>query len=320
MRPVFDLHQDLLPFERGLFPSSTSPGQTSFDSLAESDVRVVVATAFGYGSSGTLHDRDVNDAIEEQMSAYAARLRDSPGWLPVRRDMDVDRALRGGDGIVRRGLLLHVEGLHVFGRGDWERLERWHRLGWRSLGLVWNEPGPLAGSCTGDPAEGLTPLGRELVRWCGDQRVLIDLAHASEATFDGVASALGGPLVVSHAGARALVDDPRNVSDRQLRAVADSGGLVGAFFVAHYLRRDAAASLADVADHVTHMVEVAGIEHVGIGSDLGGLMDSTVPGLDTVGGFDALWEELARRGLGADELDAIAHGNARRVYGAVLGP
>jgi membrane dipeptidase len=186
------------------------------------------------------------------------------------------------------------------------------------FGLVHAHHNTLADSST-DPypmREGLTPLGRRYVEAVYAAGGLIDLAHASDASFaevEAIAARLGRPLVVSHANARAVTAHPRNLTDAQLLAIARSGGVVGVMFHAPVLRDDAKpATLGDVVRHIRHLLSVAGPAHVAIGSDLDGLV-TPVRGLRTHADLPALFAALREKGVDESTLRALAHGNALRV-------
>src|SRR5262249_47885311 len=138
-------------------------------------------------------------------------------------------------------------------------------LGVRMVSLTWNRRNPFADGVGELSDGGLSNLGRELVARLAGLGAMLDLAHASPRTFDGVLeTAPDAAVLVSHANCRALVASPRNLTDEQLHAVADRGGVVGVLAHPFVL---AAPTVASLADHVDHLVRVAGIEHAGLGGD-----------------------------------------------------
>lgn len=171
------------------------------------------------------------------------------------------------------------------------------------------------------PHGGLTPEGRRLVRAVYLAGGLIDVSHASDATFADIAAIareLAKPLIATHSNARAMTAHPRNLTDEQLREIAASGGLVGVDFHSQHLRDDRAqATIEDVVRHIEHMVAVMGAEHVAIGSDLDGGIQAA-GGLDTHAGASALFCTLVRSGMSLGTVRAIAGANALRVLGPYL--
>ena len=129
----------------------------------------------------------------------------------------------------------------------------------------------LAGDGSLEPANsGLSNLGRETIRRIEAEKLLLDLAHGGARTIAEAIAFAKRPLVISHTGARALIDHPRNVSDAAIRGVADKDGVVGVYFMP-YLAADSHAKGADVIAHVEHVANIAGEDHVGIGTDNGPL-------------------------------------------------
>jgi membrane dipeptidase len=190
--------------------------------------------------------------------------------------------------------------------------------GVRLFGLVHTHHNRLATSSS-DPhpsAGGLTARGRRFVEAVYAAGALVDVSHASDATFDDVAAIAARhrkPLVASHSNARAVTEHGRNLTDAQLRAIAASGGVVGVLFHAPFVRDDwREASVLDVADHVMHMRAVMGPGHVGVGSDLDGLI-APAKGLSSHAGYAALADALDGRGLDRGAIAGVLGGNAARV-------
>ena len=257
------------------------------------------------------------------IAALAFALVREGGARLVRDAGDLDACL-ADDGPL--GVILHIEGAEAIGE-DLAALELWYAAGLRSLGPVWSRPNRFGDGVqfkfpsTPDTGGGLTPAGRALVRRCAELGIAVDLSHLTEAGFWDVARALDGPLIASHSCAHALVPASRNVTDEQIRAIAASGGLVGINFEVSMIRPDsrriADTPLTRIAEHVRHVAELVGVEHVAFGSDFdGALMPSAVR---TARELPALIETLRADGYTEVELAAIAHGNWRRVLAAAWG-
>jgi len=262
---------------------------------------------------------------------------------------DVDRAFAAG----RIASLLGAEGGHSIA-GSLGVLRSLYALGVRYMTLTHNSNVGWADSGTDVPdARGLTDFGRSVVREMQRLGMLVDLSHVSEATMHAVLDTATAPVIFSHSSAKALCDNPRNVPDDVLRRLAAGGGVCMVTFVAFFvsqecadwldgLRKEAArrgidardlgalfsmkdewerahpvpaATMAQVADHVEHVRQVAGIEHVGIGGDFDGTTDLPV-GLEDVSYYPALFAELLRRGWSEADCRALAGGNILRVMRA----
>jgi len=240
--------------------------------------------------------------------------------VELRAAEDLDAVADG-----RIGLLLTLEGAASFGSDPW-LADVLADLGVRMASLTWNEANAFAGGC--GAAGGLTALGEQLVDRLLARGVMLDLAHASDRTFADVVARIGdGTVLVSHAGCRAVYDHPRNVTDAQLRALAEHDGVLGV--MAHPLVVDPARpDVERLIDHVDHAVEIAGIDHVGLGGDfmrqivhaVGGRSpdgempyDAAIEGLEGPEQWPAFADALARRGYDAEARAAVLGGNMLRL-------
>jgi membrane dipeptidase len=199
--------------------------------------------------------------------------------------------------------------------------------GLRSIGPVWSRSNifahgvPFRFPSGPDTGPGLTPAGRDFVRACNARRLLIDLSHLNEAGFWEVAKLSDAPLVASHSNAHAVCAHSRNLTDRQLDAIAESKGLVGVNFAVQFIRPDgrkqADSPLDMLVDHVVHLVEHLGEDGVALGSDFDGAL---IPAeIGDVAGLPALVEALRRRGFDGESLEKICHRNWLRVLEATWG-
>lgn len=166
---------------------------------------------------------------------------------------------------------------------------------------------------------GLSPFGKEFVSEMNRMGMLVDVSHVSDKSFYDVLEHSFAPVVATHSCCRALSDHPRNMDDGMIRALAESGGVVQVNFYPLFLdagRDKAKSSYKRVADHIDHVVGIAGVESVGIGSDFDGI-DCTPAGLEDISKLPVLFSELSLRGYSENELDMIAGGNFLRVMKAV---
>jgi len=157
-----------------------------------------------------------------------------------------------------------IEGADVL-CGDLHALERLTELGMRSMLPVYNRENAAGGGCYDPPHHGLSRFGRELVRRQNALGVIVDASHCSLQTSLDMCTLSSRPVVFSHSNCRALTDHPRNISDDQIRAAASTGGVVGISGVSAFLGSDDLP--AAICANILHVVEIAGIDHVGIGLD-----------------------------------------------------
>jgi membrane dipeptidase len=219
--------------------------------------------------------------------------------------------------------VLHLEGAEAID-SDLESLGLWYAAGLRSLGPVWSRPNrfahgvPFISPSSPDTGPGLTAAGHQLIKCCAELGILVDLSHLNEAGFWDVARLDLGPLVASHSGVHALCPTSRNLTDRQLDAIAGSGGMVGIVYACPFLRSDFAddsdTPLELIAGHARYVADRIGVDHVGLGSDFDG---ATIPAsLGDVAGVPRLLDALSEAGFDDTELAAITWANWRRVLGA----
>jgi microsomal dipeptidase-like Zn-dependent dipeptidase len=259
---IIDLHQDLLAHINHKHEWNQSD-QTDWDALERNDVKCVVATAFPLPKNENWLDSITNDLIDRDFHEYVEFTHDRPNWELVTGGEQLKRIVDSDD---LHGVLMHIEGLNVF--PGWDKLEQWYRLGWRSLGIVWNVTNELGGG-TKDTTSGLTLLGKEMIDWCARKKMIVDFAHMNEPTFWQSSDVYNGPIVISHGNACALCKNARNYTDSQLDTVHRTGGVIGVFFARSYVTGTDKAGICDVANHIDYIVEKIGIDHVAIGSDFG---------------------------------------------------
>lgn len=233
----------------------------------------------------------------------------------------------------RVGLMLTIEGAGPLGE-DIALLRNLHRLGLRSVILTWFKANPSADGVGEERNGGLSAFGRELVAEMNRLGMLIDVSQTSPASFDDVLRLSTRPVMASHSNCSGVHPHRRNLTDAQLRALADNGGLVGiTCFPGHV--GDGVVGLDDLMRHVDHAVDVAGIEHVAIGLNLvvhtpeearefyersnieyGALQ---LTGLEDVDRMPALTERLLERGYDDEQVRAVLGGNLLRVIRDVMG-
>jgi membrane dipeptidase len=298
-----------------------------------------------------LQGQEAVTATLEQIDVVYRMLRAYPDTFELALTADdVERIEKQG----RIASLIGMEGGHSIDN-SLGALRMFYRLGARYLTLTHSKNTAWADSCTDTPASGgLSPFGEEVVREMNRLGMLVDLSHTSPETMDDALRVTAAPVIFSHSSARAVNDVPRNVPDAILERLPANGGVVMVTFVPGFLspavtewnrlqgaeqarlaalhpsEPDAVsagvdawtrahpaprATIADAADHVDHIRQVAGIDHIGLGGDFDGI--TSVPqGLEDVSTYPALLAELLRRGYSEEDLRKIAGLNVLRVLRA----
>ena len=228
-------------------------------------------------------------------------------------------------------------------------LRTFYELGARYMTLAHFQNTPWADSATDIPqANGLTDFGREVVREMNRLGMLVDLSHVSSATMSDALGVTEAPVLFSHSSARALTNIPRNVPNDILKRLPGNGGVVMVAFFPFFVTKEDMSNwvippvpggpesdpalvearkrwlvenpppqttMADVADHIDHVRDVAGIDHVGLGSDFDGMpsVEAVPEGLEDVSKYPMLVGELVRRGYSDEDVLKVMGGNVLRV-------
>ncbi|WP_316859639.1 dipeptidase [uncultured Cohaesibacter sp.] len=256
-------------------------------------------------------------ALEVTMSMMACALRleqqDGSNIKICLSSDDVDLAMKEG----KIALLLHIEGAEAID-GEFESLDVLHAAGLRSIGPVWSRSNifghgvPFNFPGSPDTGPGLTDLGKELVRRCNAMGILIDLSHLNEKGFWDIHAIGEKPLIATHSNVHALCPSPRNLTDKQLAAIAETNGLVGLNYSVGFLREDGDKSKIDMSldimvDHLAYLVDKLGEDGVGLGSDFDG---TTIPQkIGSCAGNKALIDQMRQRGFGETLIEKIAYKN-----------
>lgn len=192
----------------------------------------------------------------------------------------------------------------------------YHAQGLRVLSLVHGASNEFADSATSEPEwNGISPAGRELVAEANRLGILIDHSHASDAVFDQLLEISRAPIILTHTGADAVYEHPRNIDDARIRRLAQAGGVIQVNSFGTYLK-DPAKGPPDFEDymrHVLHILRVAGPEHVGFGADWDG--GGGVAGYEDVSLLPKLTARLLAEGYTEKQLEAMWSGNLLRVLG-----
>ena len=228
---------------------------------------------------------------------------------------DVREAERKG----KVAAMLSIEGGEAV-EADLGVLRMLHRLGVRAMTLTWNGRNQIAdGAAEARTKGGLTNFGVELVGEMNRIGMVVDVSHISDAGFFDVIETTTKPIIASHSNCRALCNHRRNLTDEMIKALADKGGVMGMNFAPDFIDgRKENATLERLLDHVGHVVKIAGVDHVGLGSDFDGI-ETTPKGLEDVARMPYLTEGLIKKGYKEDYILKILGENFLRVFSEVIG-
>ncbi len=267
--------------------------------------------------------REIPPPAEYFEIAYKAYLREmelnSDEILPAYTVEDVESNYKNG----KMSSILTVED-GVTLDGKIENVDDYFKRGVRMVALTWNHENSLGYPQSQDPKEhmrGLKPFGIEAVRRMNELGIAVDTSHLSEGGFWDVAKYSTKPFIASHSCARALCDVGRDLTDEQLKALGNKGGVVGVNYLAGFLhpvktKEDDYTTVEEVVKHLRHMANVAGIESVAFGSDYDGMGSKLEWG-------DASGQQMLVKGLEKsftpDEIEKICYKNVLRVFRDIIG-
>ena len=201
---------------------------------------------------------------------------------------------------------------------DIDNVDRYRSRGVAYMTLCHNGDNDICDSHKGNNEhKGLSDLGREVVARMNKVGMMVDLSHASEKSFWDALECSSKPIICSHSSSRALCDHTRNLTDEQMRALASSGGVAQVCLYSGFLKKGGNATVDDAIRHIMHMIDVMGINHVGIGSDFDG--GGGLPGLEDASWFVTLTERLMAEGLSDYDLSLVWGRNFLSVWSANIG-
>lgn len=288
--------------------------QSDFVRLQEGNVSAIfgVSCAFGVSADGKIipsnsHKKDTT----EQVNLYLDFKKQKPASINTIKSKKDLNSVADFD----LSILLAIEGADSI--QSKEVLEEFFDLGVRSIGLTWSYDNALAGGC----AEGgqLTEIGKEIIKHMESLGILLDLAHISEKSHFEALSIVSKPTIVSHTCCKGVYDNERNLTDDQIVAVAETGGLVGICGIARFVGPEDTVELDDLMNHFDHAISLVGIDSVGIGSDMGAMTSKRlIPNFSEVSDMPHLVEAFRKRGYKEEEIEKVAYKNIERVLREVL--
>lgn len=301
--------------------------------IRESGVTVVKATLGGAMGDFPMAVEDI--AMADQLIEKRSDL-----FLQIRTTADFDRARAEK----KLGVIYSFESAAML-EDKPERVEVFRGLGVRVMQLTYNRRTPFGVGCLDGDTDGVTELGRKAIAKMNELGVALDLSHSNtQTTADGIAASTKPP-VITHAGCRAVYQHPRNKEDRELKALADKGGVVGIYMLPYLTASPKQPMRDDYLQHLEHALKVCGEDHVGIGSDVpffevddsdlasmkaaaekrkadgiaapGEDRPTYIPDLNTSRKMELIADALLKRGHKTAAVEKILGGNFRRVFGEI---
>lgn len=328
---VIDMHFDL-PMD--LYEKRDRPNILATEFLTEFEAGAMgVIGAAIYIEDRYLPDRGLQVALD-QISRLHTEAEESKRCVVCRTHQEISAALDSG----KIGFLITMEGIEPLG-DDLDLLRAFYELGVRAVGLTHvrtnaaGHGGIFAAS--GSSPEGVTPFGRELVRECEQLGVIVDLAHINPAGFKEIVGLATKPPIVSHTNSRKFYDVERNISDEQIKIIGERRGVIGINSVL-VSPKQKESTLDRYVDHIEHVVDLIGIDCVGIGFDFFEFIyrqwpdekkkwmaeklttPHFIPDLTNHSHAKNLTRKLIERGFSDADIEKILRGNWLRIFGEIL--
>ncbi len=271
----------------------------------------------------------VIDSIHNEIS------NDPDLFVLIRNSKDFDEIKRNN----KIGFILALEGAGSIG-DNFSRIHNYHALGIRSIALTHNNRNQFADGCAENPAVGLSTLGKNFIEELNNLNILIDLSHISELSFWDVLNRIEKPPIATHSNAKSLCNHARNLSDDQIKSIAERDGVIGINFFSTFIDEDRKKATIDrLIDHIDYIVGLAGIDNVGLGpdflnyyiedfktitnnmpNDFGLKHESERPFevIRDITGFPKLFELIKKRGYSDKEVKKIQGENFIRVFKDII--
>ena len=274
--------------------------------------RIDAAFMVAYIPQGARDDASLAKATayaEERLKEVIRQEKLNPTRMGIARTPD-DLFLLKQAG--KKAIFLGIENGYALGK-DLDNIRKFRDMGVSYITLCHNGDNDLCDSARGKGEwKGLSPLGKQAVAEMNRLGVMVDISHAAESTFYDVLACSRYPIIASHSSARALCNHPRNLTDAQIKALAEQGGVVQICLYKGFINPEAEkASVSDAIRHINHIVDLVGVNHVGIGSDFDG--DGELIGCRSSNELINITMHLLKEGYSDADISQIWGGNFLRV-------
>ena len=258
-------------------------------------------------------EEDLFEVTKKYISFFNSQIEKYSEYINLCRTGDEIKKAFNED---KAAAILSIEGLHTI-NGDISNIDTLYNLGVRSIGVTWNNSNPFAGGVY-DPLLGLSTKGFELIEYLNDKGIMVDVSHLSGKSFRNIDEVAKKPYIASHSCSSALCNtfEVRNLSDEQIKTIANKGGIIGLNLCPEFLTNKEDAYVQDVVQHIEHIMNVGGMESIALGSDFDGI-DKTPIGLEDPTKYLNLAFELNGKGYSEDLIEKIFFNNFFRVFNEI---
>lgn len=248
-------------------------------------------------SDGFKRANDILDKFYQEYKKYENKM------YIIKDSKDINKYLN------KVGILLTIENGSAI-NGKLENIEKFYDRGIRVMSVTWNNDNELGCGALTKKDIGLTELGRKYIKKLNEKNIIVDVSHASEKTFYDIINCSNKSIIATHSCSKSICNHNRNLSDDQIKQIAIRGGIIGVCFYSEFLNANERASSIDIVKHIMHIIDLVGIDYVGLGSDFDGMNKNLYP-IDISGTKDMhiLVEKLSENGLSDEEITKVMGGN-----------
>ena len=299
--PIFDAHFDILQS-----PSADDKNDSyycvDFNELYRNRPIIRSLVSFVRPTFANIGVQKVNQSLYMLYEDYS---KNKDKICIIKKANDFDKVIKNK--LV--GVVLAIENGSAI-QGNLDNIHYFYERGVRTMGITWNDDNDLGCGVATKCDTGLTSLGKRYIQELNKQGILIDVSHASPKTVDDVLNLSNSPIIASHSCVKSICEHRRNLTDEQIKGIAKNGGVVGITFYKSFLNNKSKADAADVAKHIDYVVNMVGIEHVGIGTDFQLLEpESTPSNVRNIDEFENIFDELRSKNYKEDDIAKVAGGN-----------
>lgn len=306
--PVIDAHCDTLTVlsqQNRTLGITSNQGHLDLPRLRKGKVNVQFFAIFvspEYNDDPVKYTEDIIEQFNKELAINSDLLSHVCTYDEIHKSLLKDKTCA----------ILTIEGGEAL-KGKIEKLDDYFNLGVRGLTLTWNGRNELGdGVGLGTQASGLTVFGREVVERMSELGMIIDVSHLSETGFWDVISEVRVPIAATHSNCKEICDHPRNLTDQQIRSIAEKGGVIGVTYVPQFIDINS-PSIDKLMDHIDHLYQVGGVSCIGLGSDFDGI-DITTKGLhDCSVAVPNIENALIKRGYTTGQIELILGDNWLRI-------
>ena len=190
--------------------------------------------------------------------------------------------------------------------GNLENVDYFYNQGVRIMSVTWNDDNELGCGCKSKIDSGLTKLGFEYIKKLNDLDVIVDVSHLSEKSFWDVINISSKPVVATHSNAFGICNNPRNLKDEQIKAIATTGGIIGVCYYTDFLNSNRKANVKDIVKHIKYIRDLVGIDYIGLGSDFDGMdYDKTAIGVENISKINNIVKELEKNNFSVEDIEKV---------------